>query len=421
MSVRFGARWIVAVAAGIILVAAGLWWSHLNGAMQRGQRMLIQQRFRDARAEFETCLWLNSNDPAALLAIAEAYARDDDLQSTQAARKAVEHLDRVDEASDIVAKARLQSGRLRLLILKQPRQAELDFLAALDENPASYEANYLMWKLLDLTRRYHLAEPYYSKCLELSVSDQRQFLLYDWYFSQFSTYAAATQFDRQMGFLGADDTSDSLTEYRRLMSFAKNEPDPALNSALLASWSNEFHFEVEEKKWLELAWEKADESTHPYAYAIFFDLMFDAGRFEDAEAVLAAWPEPHTGYDFQKRLGILLAEMKDDLPGAIAACRAALLDWPGPVDWQVHHRLAGLLNRHGDVVEAQQYRDEAERLQKLMEVAFHTKLRELLINGEATDRQRQLAEFYESIGRDADAAAWRSLSRSARQPGSLAE
>ena len=125
--------------------------------------------------------------------------------------------------------------------------------------------------------------------------------------------------------------------------------------------------------------------------------------------MIEAWPEPREGYDYWKREAIYHAEVTPDSAAAIAACRAALAEWPGPVDWQLHHRLAGLLVRAGQAAEADRVRVEAKRLEQLMEIDFHQDLRESLVNAPSRESDLKMARFYAEIGRPLESQAWASI------------
>lgn len=394
----------------LIGAAAGAAAWYIHGGKARGADLLIRNRCAEARAEFERYLWLFGDDDEVQFRLAEAWARDNALLGRPAAERSIALLDAIPQDSEFAARSRTQSGRLRLLILGQPCRAERDFRTATRLDPDLFDAHYMLWKTLDLTRRYHLVEPSFNACLEHCPPERLQAILYDWYFSQFSTFAAAAELDEGMGFLKSGQTPDALTEYRRIRSFEHNETDCALTAAVLADWCDEYHVAEEKDKWLRTAWERVGGSTAPWVFAVLFDLLLDDGRFDDARTVFEAWPEPRDSYDYYTRRGIFLSEVENDPDAAADACRNAIAIWPGPVDWQVHHRLAGLLTRLGRNNEADRIRERAHYLEQRMEVDFHRRLRRLLLNGDPDDRNRRMAEFYDEIDRPAEAAAWRSLS-----------
>lgn len=401
----------------VLLSSAGFLW-HIEGALERGRDLLDRNRPEEARSEIRRYLWLHRNDGPALLTLAEAWARDDELPADDAAHRALTLLNRITPDSPVAGQARLQSARLRLLILHQPCQAEQDLAEALRHQPESFDANYLMWKLLDLTRRFNRVEPYFRRAFAAAPAVRRESLLREWYFSQFSTFVAASEFDQMLGFAAPGEPSDALTEHRRLSEFLRSEPDCALNHAVLADWADEYNLELEKWDRFERAWETADETTPASVYAILFDLLLDEGRFDEATDVMEAWPEPKEGYDYWKREGIYHAEVTQDSAAAVAACRAALAEWPGPVDWQLHHRLAGLLVRAGQAAEAERVRVEAKRLEQLMEIDFHLKLRETLVGEPSRESDLKMARFYADIGRPLESQAWAKIAEG-RSAGSV--
>ena len=415
MFVRVLKRLSLVVLVAVLLTSAGFLW-HVEGALERGRDLLERNQPEAARSEIRRYLWLHRNDDQALLTLAEAWARDDELPARDAANRALSLLDRITADSPVAGQARLQSARLRLLILHQLCHAERDLAEALRHQPESFDANYLMWKMLDLTRRFNRVEPYFRRAFAAAPEGRRESLLREWYFSQFSTFIAASEFDQMLGFAAPGEPSDAIIEHRRLSEFLRSEPDCALNHAVLADWADEYNLELEKWDRFERAWETADETTPTSVYAILFDLLLDEGRFDEATDVIQAWPEPREGYDYWKREGIYHAEVTQDADAAIVACRAALAEWPGPVDWQLHHRLAGLLVRAGQAAEAERVRVEAKRLEQLMEIDFHLDLRETLIGEPSREGDLKMAGFYADIGRPLESQAWAEIAEG-RSPG----
>lgn len=398
----------------VLLLAIPVWgvW-RINDGFDRGTRLLQQNQFQKARRELKRYLWFRQGDDQARLTLAECYVRDSELLATESATEAIALLGKIRDDSELAGTARLQEARLRFLILNQPCRAERLLKEILQDDPKSFAANYLMWKILDLTRRYHLAEPYFQGCFVTADESRRADLLREWYFSQFSTFAAASQLDQMMGVVRAGKPSDTIIEHRRLQRFLEAEPECALNHAILADWYHEHGMEHEKWSSFDKAWEKANASTPAYAYVVFFDLLLEAGRFEEAKKVIELWPEPKSGYDYYSREGICFAEIRDTPEFAIVACRKAMRQWPGPVDWQLHHRLAGLLTRVGRLDEAETARTEGKRLESLMEVDYHTELRKVFTEARSIGQYHKMAEFYASIDRELEAKAWEQLSAKA--------
>ncbi|MCA9057632.1 MAG: hypothetical protein KDA85_04005 [Planctomycetaceae bacterium] len=415
MAFRIPRRFLILPTLVLVVVAAGLGW-YCHTGLERGRQLLQREQWSAAREELNRFLWLHPSDPEALLALAESYVRDDAESPRGNALAAVEILQRINDQSPRAVRARIQTARLRLLILWQPCEAERELQRALELDPRSFEANLLMWKLLDLTRRYHLAEPYFIHAFAAATPERRPQLLIDWYLSQFSTFSAATELDQMMGFSRMDQPSDPLVEFRRLQSFESSEPGQCFNEAMLAGWCDEYHLEEEKQKWFDKAWEHADSATPEFAFAVLFDILMDDGRFEEVRQINDVWPEPHGSYDYWSRQGIFFSEVETNPDHAIEACRKAMTEWPGPVDWRLQHRLAGLLTRTGQTQEADRVREEAHRLETLMKVDFHAELRASLTGERGAAGYRQLAEFYRSIQRPHEAEAWGRMAASLETP-----
>ena len=264
MSVRVLKLLSLVALVAVLLSSAGFLW-HVEGALDRGRDLLERHQPAEARSEIRRYLWLHRNDDQALLTLAEAWARDDELPAHEAANQALALLDRISADSPLAGQARLQSARLRLLILHQLCQAERDLAEALRHQPESFDANYLMWKVLDLTRRFNRVEPYFRRAFAAAPEDRRESLLREWYFSQFSTFIAASEFDQMLGFAATGEPSDAIIEHRRLSEFLRAEPGCALNHAVLANWADEYNLELEKWDRFERAWRRPTKPRpHPF-------------------------------------------------------------------------------------------------------------------------------------------------------------
>src|SRR5438874_222517 len=137
----------------LLLLVGGGWLGWLVAKAQKsqaaGMRHMARQEWAQARTELSRYLRLHPGDETARLMLAEAYARDDSLEPVQAAQSAIDQLQRVADRSGLGAKARVQEARLRFLILNQPVRAEKLFRRAIQLDPDNYDANFMLWKLLD--------------------------------------------------------------------------------------------------------------------------------------------------------------------------------------------------------------------------------------------------------------------------------
>ncbi|MCA9064505.1 MAG: hypothetical protein KDA96_15650, partial [Planctomycetaceae bacterium] len=408
MAVRIPRRFVFLLLFLAGLVGLGV-WRHFEQGLEQGQRLIQKRDWDAAEVQLNNYLMLHPHDPEALLAKAELLIRRPRGDAKSAAETAVQLLDQIPDGLPLSAVARTQSARIRLLILRQVWHAETDLMSAIRQDPESLDANYMMWKVLDLTRRYHLVEPFFQVVYRHASPDQKLTYLTEWYLSQFSTFAASVQLDQMMGVTKPGAASDALSEYKRLIGFSQLDPNCPMLSSALAGWCKEYHFTEEKWKWFDKTWENADPTTPSSAYATLFDIVIEDGRFDEAKEIYQSWPEPRSGYDFWKREGIYFSEVVTDLPRAVQACRNAIGEWPGPVDWQLRHRMAGLLVRMGKLQEAEDVRAAAHRFEKLMEVKLHSDLRSALAGERGADGLESLAQFYRDIERPMEADGWQEL------------
>ncbi len=150
----------------VALAAAGIGTFVLVRA-QRGfgaaKSALRQHHWDEARRQLDRYLWLHPDNAQARLLLAEAYVRDDQLTMKDAVAPAILQLKQIPKTAENFATARLQEGRLTLLILRQPARAELLLREATQADPENLEASLLLWRVLDMTGRQALSAPCFGR------------------------------------------------------------------------------------------------------------------------------------------------------------------------------------------------------------------------------------------------------------------
>src|SRR5207245_125436 len=101
-------------------------------------------------------------------------------------------------------------------------------------DPNHYDAHYMLWKVLDLTSRPHLAEAVFWRVFELGPPPSRPELLREWFLSEFSPGSGAAPLDRIMGILEESETPSVPGQYKRLQAFRAAEPEAPIAGAALA-------------------------------------------------------------------------------------------------------------------------------------------------------------------------------------------
>lgn len=396
---------------GLLVLLGGVAAYPVLGALRglRDARQLgAHAKWTAARARLEDYLWLRPHDERALLLMAEALVKDDQLETPSAVDEALECLARVPDSSPLAASARTQEGRLLLLLARRPEAAELALRRALELDGSLAEAWYLLWKVYDLTGRVEDAEPVFWELYDRTPDTEQTLRLREWYMSQFYTTTANPAMDQMLGVIGEDERPSRLSEHRRYLMFREAEPESPVPYAALARW---YHTEKDFKFALEVLGQAkghVPESRldHPFYLAVLIVTLIDLGEFDQAETALGRWPEPREGFEYWRCRALVLDEALGKYEEAIAAYDQALRIWSGPADWGLRHRKANCLARLGRHEEAEEVRADAGRVVALMHTDVHRGLREALAHLSDGPRLMQIAEYYRNLGRAREASSW---------------
>jgi tetratricopeptide (TPR) repeat protein len=384
------------------------------------EALLAGGSYGRARARLNRYLWLHPRDPHAHLLMAEALIRDDSLPADHSVGAAIGHLQCIPDESSQGAEARIREARLEFLIRKRPVRAERLLRRAIEQEPGSFEAHAMLWKVFDLTGRADLTEPIFWRCYELAPAHKRGALLRDWYLSQFAPGSASEPLDRRMGFVGPGEEWSRFVELRRLIEFRNTEPAAPQAHAAIAQW---FLLRQNDAEQAIEAFRAATAAELPFGEPLYVARLTEAclhlGWHEHAAESFAQWSAPRDGYYYWKTRGMVDEEVHHDFPSAVEAYGRAILVWPGECDWSTRFRLANCLMRLGKETQAAEVRARALTLQPLMEPSLHQHLREVLTEFDRAGSLEDLARFYENLGRLGEADCWRreierrgSLSRS---------
>ncbi len=394
----------------LLLAVGAVWLAWEVIRAQRGRAAAAQamrhEAWPAARSDLYRYLRLHPGDPQSRLMLAEAYACDDTIPADQSAELALDQLQRIPDESALGAKARTQEGRLYFLVLNQPARGERLLRRALELDPESCDANYMLWKLLDVTGRMHLTEPYAWKAIEHCPAGDRPARMREWYQTEFSPAAGAAPLDEKMGFLGQKDESYLLPEFRRLQQFRFAEPDSAVAAAALSRLFLRRGIRAKAQEFLESARSVAGAFDDPYYVASWIALWMDLGEFEQAEQLFTHWPGERSGYEYWKWEGIICDEVRHDDRGAVAALERAGSVWPGGLDWQLLFRKAHCLVRMKADREAEQVRSHASSVEHMMEPEVQKAVRQALQHLEDPDQLAVVVDFYRKLGRPREADFW---------------
>lgn len=402
---------IAKVVAGILLIVVlaggAIFALYSQSCLSRAQRYSRHGLWRHVQSELRYYLWLHPASPQAHFLMAEALVKDESRPGTETVDLAVEHLRRIPHDSALAAQSKIQEGRLRLFRLDQPSRAEDAFMETLRLEPDNVEANYLLWKLYELTGRSFLVEPFFWKVYEKSAAEDRPLRLRDWYLSQYFPLTANPSLNVVLGVIKPDEKPTQRTEADRLIRFRRAEPDRPVAHVAMARW---FQSEGDPKFALELLEQAAAASQghpDPFLVATMISVQMDLGDFDSAKEWWQKWPEPRDGYEYWLWTGVVHEQVDADYAQAAQAYRQAIKIWPGVIDWRTRHRLVNCLQRSGDLEGVKKEREAARHIESMSAVDLHDRL--LAMSQTPTDPKvvGSFVDFYTQIGRDREANCWR--------------
>jgi tetratricopeptide (TPR) repeat protein len=409
-------KYSIGILLTLVLSGGSIAAVYVRGCLARAQRYAEHGLWGHVQQELEYYLWLHPKNSQAQFLMAEALIRDERLTGAETVALAIEHLRSVDRSSSLAVQSRIQEARLRLLRLDQPSRAEDALADAIQLDPGNVEANYMLWKLHDLTGRAFLVEPFFWKVYEKSSGDERAFRLGEWYLSQYFPQSANASFDRMLGVIKPQETPTKRTEADRLLRFRKAEPDRPHAHVAMARW---FQSEGDPKFALELL-QQAESVSHgsdPFLVATAISVLMDLGDFDRAKEWWNRWPQPHDGYEYWLWTGVVHEQVDADYAQAAAAYRRAIQVWPGIIDWRTRHRLVNCLQRSGDEQGAAQERADAKRIESLSTDDLHDRLLKAVMSQNDLKGVEMLADYFAKIGRQKEAVAWQEqLSRLQSKP-----
>lgn len=420
---RRGPSWM----RGAFFLGCGAVIAGLVGAVAWSEQGLGEARLRakhglwgEVHAPVLRYLRLHPGSAEANLLGAEALVKDDSLPLNRRIGGAVEMLRRIPDDAPQAVEARLAEARVHLFLNYSPTAAERAMRRALELDPADGDANYLMWKLLDLTRRSDEVEPYFWRVFESRPDEQRAIVLRDWYLSQFYPITSTSELDRMMAFRISPIDDPATVESNRLLRFRGSEPDSPLCNGAMARWfrtQGDLAFALELLDKTPPA-DPSDGIWEPFFRGTLVDVLLDLGEVDRAGEEFDRWPAGDTGRDYLLARGRILQDSRDDPSGAAAAYAASLATWPGSIDWRTMNRAANCLARAGDQEGAIVMRERAAGLEALMDDKIHDRLRIVLGQIDNPEVLQEVVDFYRKIDRPREAGAWNDyIERLGRQHG----
>lgn len=400
----------IAIAA---LVAVSVACAGLAVWCQRGlpeaRRLASHGLWAEAHAAAGRYLFLHAGDTEANLLCAEALAKDEAMPLERRVGGAVRCLGRIPDDDPRGGEARRAEARVLLFLWRDAFSAERSLRRALAKDPDDAEAHYLAWKVLTLTRRHEEAEAHFLAVLRGTPSREQGKVLREWYFTQFYPVTATTDLDGIMGFRATPADKATEVESNRLFTFRGADPLDPLANAAMARWF------VSEEADLPFALDLIDGALaarpdecrrQPFFMGTLVDVLVDLGEMERAGREFDTWPPTEDSRDYWLARGRVEDEVHGDPAAAAAAYEKALGIWPGEIDWRTMNRAATCHARAGDRERAVALRARGGELERLLEEKTQSRLRAALVRLDNAEALREVADFYETIQRPVEAAAW---------------
>lgn len=398
-------RALVLVVCGIVAVAivAGWRWSITTG-LKRAEFAVDRGDWEAAREHLTAYLAWYPADSTAHMLMAEVLVKGDEGESGEFIPQAIHHLQLVEADSPLAATARLQEARLSLLILQQPSRAEMLLRESLRLDPDAYDANLLMWKLLDLTGRHIISGEFFWRVYELSPESERALRLRDWFFAEFYPETANESFHLAIGATRIGDIPASLD---LLVKFSESDPAATSVHAALAAYYLERGRPKSSLELLKAAPDMERAMEDPFYVSVLFEALVDLGEFPKATTCFEQFPEPRDGYLFSRSEGIYRQHVLGDAEGAARAYRAALSNWSAKFDWSLMTRLSECLRKMGQVDEAEKMQSRIKYLTtKVLTIANTSGLRDRLSNLRDPVVAGEVRDLYREFGLTREADAW---------------
>jgi len=386
------------------------WW--LESRLQTAEQLYARRQWHDVREVLTSYLHHRPGDASARLMMAEACIRDNKWLGNDKVNLALEHLARISDKDPRAAEARLQEGRLYLLLLMQPGRAEQAFLRSIRLDPARPETHLLLWKLYDFTDRWEWAEEHVWAVLDRLPHAELAARLRDWYLSEFSPGTANADLDRRLGVLGESEMPSTAIEQGRFEAIVASEPDWATGYAILARSIHRQGELQQASQYLDQAEQLPGGAETPLVIATRVAICLEQGDFDRARHAFQRWPEPHEGYDYWKTAGLISDQVIRDDEAASRYYALACQTTAGKSDWLTQHRQAQSLQRLGRSEAAAAVRQQSKTVELLMESTVQREFRKALLKPLDPATIARLVDLYQQLGRNREAAAWQGLTSS---------
>ncbi|MDP1564525.1 MAG: hypothetical protein Q8M16_24355 [Pirellulaceae bacterium] len=395
---------------GVLLTCVGLIalktrWDAVDSAehLKAAREALELRQYNEARRHGDSAVtWLvpQEHREEAWYLTGRAYLEDQQLARIDRLPKAMEFLAKVPQQSSWYPQTALAMANDKLFEAKSSREALQIIDEALRDWP--HDAGLNAWKLIwmTVTNRTALAEPYFRAGANSHGPDAEK-LLQVWLQSQFAPHDLETQFDRQLGVAGSQESTTDAIRLERWTTLKRMNLAEPTNYAAIGEWYLDHGFLLEALEQLHAGRSAAEMSPDPCFLSVSVRAFCEAGQVEVAGPLLT--PLQHLAPDYLHPVAaarVALARNQPDV--ALRELVAARQSWPGRLDPWLSKTLEQLYRQKGDadsVTVADGLMAEREWL-----AAQQSKLQQVLVRKlEPTDRT-WLIDFLGRLNREFEVA-----------------
>lgn len=401
---------VLVLILGIGGIAAGaVYWWKSQPNIRPAQVAMDAGDYREARRLLDEYLDARPDDTAAKLMWAEATLADRSALSPDSLKQTYEVLDQIPDSDDAAVAARVRQAEIMMTMTRHLEQAEQMARRAIALDPTSGKANSLLWSIMQLTQRFHLAEPYFRAAHEAAEAGNRSVILRDWFLSQFFPGQMTVAFDRTLNIAPGPNAEMQRTAILMQQDPAATTPRAALAAMYLRSSGGSTGGAAKEALEYLTADEVDRSRADPFYTAMLVETLLVLGEHDRAVEEFTVWRGEKSGYLYDRAAGLVAEEVDADFAKAAKSYEAALTNWPGPVDVRTRRRYAACLRKSKQPDAADKILATVDETEALLQSDTFRKLGLAARTPNTPESAKQFAEFYRQLGRPQEAKLWEAI------------